>query len=70
MSKLLTIRCSDRLTTELRLHAHQRSITQSEAIRDLIRRGLGMVTSSYDAGYEEGKLAAWREHMKQLNGVE
>ncbi len=69
MAKLLTIRCSDQLTSELRLHAKQRNISQSEAIRDLMRRGLGMVSTSYDAGYEEGKLKAWHDQMKQLNGV-
>jgi hypothetical protein len=70
MSKIISIRLDDRTASELRTHASARGLGHTQAARDLIRRGLGVVSSSYDAGFEEGKMAAYHEYYKRLNGVE
>jgi hypothetical protein len=68
MSSVLSIRLPDSLRRELKQHARVRGMQESEAARDLISRGLG--TSPEDSGYREGKLAAYRETMRRLNGKE
>lgn len=68
MSTVLSIRLPDSLRRELKRHAQARGMRECEAARDLISRGLG--TSPEDSGYREGKLAAFRETMRRLNGSE
>ena len=69
MAQIISIRLDDRTAAELRKHASARSLGHTQAARDLIRRGLGVVASSYDAGFEEGKMAAYNHYYKKLNGV-
>ena len=69
MSRVVSIRLSNTLHAELCRHAKSRNIRPSEAARDLLRRSLEQIDAN-ESGYAEGKLAGYRETMKQLNGVE
>jgi hypothetical protein len=45
------------------------SLDISEAVRDLVSRGLVQergAEAGYRSGYREGKLAAWRDHMQRI----
>jgi hypothetical protein len=70
MSRVVSIRLPASLYALLERHAKSRGINVTEAARDLVRRGVGAVKSARESGYEEGRLAGWRDHMKRMNGVE
>lgn len=67
MSRILSIRVPMTLYKQLERHARGRGLSVTEAARDLLRRGVGV--SVNDSAREEGKLAAYRDWMKRLNGA-
>lgn len=69
MSRVFSIRVSDRLFADIRDHARMRGIKPAEAVRDLLRRAL-QLKSSYESGYEEGKIEGHAEYMRQLHGAD
>ena len=69
MSKTVSIRLSDSIASELERHALARGLKPSQAARDLIRRGLDVVSTSRDAGFEEGRIEAHQKIMLALQEV-
>jgi antitoxin component of RelBE/YafQ-DinJ toxin-antitoxin module len=58
MAKILSVRLDDTLYAALKKHAQRRGLKPSSAVRDLIRRGLGAVSSEREAGFAEGVFEA------------
>lgn len=70
MSRVVSIRIDERLYQALVGHASGRGLKPGVAARDLIRRGLGVVKSAYDAGFAEGLIDGKREILSRINGHE
>ena len=65
MSKPVTTRLDDQLYAQLLCIAKRRNMKPAAIARDLIRRGLGMVTNEGDAGFQEGIYRGMRAvHQK------
>lgn len=47
-------------------YAERSHKTVSEAVRDRLRHGLGIVTEGYEGGYREGFTKAYADTMKEL----
>jgi hypothetical protein len=67
VSRVVSIRIDERLYQSLARHADGRGLKTTVAARDLIRRGLGVVKSEYDAGFAEGKIDGKREILTRIN---
>ena len=58
----LVVRIEPDLDVALRQHAKARAMNKSEAVRDLLRRAVGTVSTEEQAGYRLGMDRARREH--------
>lgn len=61
----LVVRIEPDLDTALRQHAKARGFNKSEAVRDLLRRAVGTVSTEEQAGYKLGMDRARREHRQR-----
>jgi hypothetical protein len=66
MSRRLSVVIDTELDQLLAAHAAQRGIVISAAVRDLLRHALGAVTNENDAGWREGRSAAWAAVRKAI----
>ncbi len=69
MAGIISIRLDDALHAMLRDHAAKRGLKPSSAARDLIRRGLGAVSSERDAGFSEGVFQAKALILEAVNNA-
>ncbi len=66
MSRTLHCRVDPDLDRDIETYASAHGMTQSEAVRDLLRTALGM--DATDRGYSEGKLEGIAEIKRRMYG--
>jgi hypothetical protein len=64
--RVLSVVIDEELDQLLALHARTLGIERSGAVRDLLRRALGAVGCEPDAGWREGRAAAWAAVRRAL----
>lgn len=63
----LNVLIDKELERALRLHADQAGLQLSQAVRDLLRHALGVVSSTRDAGWREGYTRGIAEVQRTVN---
>ena len=69
MANIVSVRLDNALYNQLKNHAERRGLKPSSAVRDLIRRGLGVVSSERDAGFAEGVFEAKALVLEAINNT-